>query len=149
AKSPATRFGAGRYLGEFLATAMSEYLNRTGSIIVILTLIFLGIIMSTQFSFGRFFGAVSASVKDAALRGSDSLHEWREERRREKQRREVIAKHTKKAAATDAPLPKIPAPAPPIVAAAEPPKPAKKRITDTVERAIRRSEDDTATREQA
>ena len=37
---------------------MSEYLNRTGSAIVILTLIFLAIIMSTQFSFGRFFGAL-------------------------------------------------------------------------------------------
>jgi S-DNA-T family DNA segregation ATPase FtsK/SpoIIIE len=132
-------FRAGGYLGEFLASAMSEYLNRTGSIIVILTLIFLGIIMSTQFSFGRFFGAIGASAKEVARRGTESLHEWREERRREKQRREVMAKHTKKAAAIDAPLPKIPAAAPAIVAAAEAPKPAKKRITDTVARAFRRS----------
>jgi len=64
-------FRAGGYLGEFLASAMSEYLNRTGSIIVILTLIFLGIIMSTQFSFGRFFGAIGASVKDVAGRGTE------------------------------------------------------------------------------
>jgi DNA segregation ATPase FtsK/SpoIIIE, S-DNA-T family len=132
-------FRAGGYLGEFLATEMSEYLNRTGSIIVLLTLIFLGIIMSTQFSFGRFFGAIGASVSEAALRGGDALREWRAERRREQQRREVIAKHTKKAAAADAPLPKMAAAAPPIVAAAEAPKPAKKRITDTVARAFRRS----------
>ena len=43
-------------------TQMSEYLNRTGSVIVILTLILLAIIMSTQFSFGRFFAAVIAGV---------------------------------------------------------------------------------------
>ncbi|HJZ73284.1 MAG TPA: DNA translocase FtsK 4TM domain-containing protein [Vicinamibacterales bacterium] len=136
-------FRAGGYVGEFLANEMSEYLNRTGSIIVLLTLIFLAIIMSTQFSFGRFFGIVGAVAKDAAIRVIDALREWREERRRQQQRREVIAKHTKKAAAIDAPPPKIPAPPPPIVpddAAAA--KPAKKRITDTVARAFRRAIDD-------
>jgi len=89
-------FRAGGYLGEFLAKAMSEYLNRTGSMIVLLTLIFLAIIISTQFSFGRFFAAVVAAVRIGTVRGIDHLHAWREERRREKQRREVIAKHTKK-----------------------------------------------------
>jgi len=91
-------FRAGGYAGAFLAGEMSEYLNRTGSLIVILTLIFLAIILSTQFSFGRFFAAVIGAVRDGAARGIESLHEWREERRREKQRREVIAKHTKKGA---------------------------------------------------
>jgi S-DNA-T family DNA segregation ATPase FtsK/SpoIIIE len=89
-------FRAGGYTGDFLAREMSEYFARTGSLIIILTLIFLAIIMSTQFSFGRVFGAVLAGVKDGATRGVDSLHAWREERRREKQRREVIAKHMKK-----------------------------------------------------
>src|SRR5262249_37683553 len=71
------------------------------------------------------------------------LRDWRQERRREKQRREVIAKHTKKAAAGEAPPPRIPAPPPPIVPEdAAPAKPAKKRITDTVARAIRRAIDD-------
>ena len=37
---------------------LAEYLNRTGSIILILTLLFLAIILSTQFSFGRFFAFV-------------------------------------------------------------------------------------------
>jgi S-DNA-T family DNA segregation ATPase FtsK/SpoIIIE len=133
-------FRAGGYLGEFVATGMSEYLNRTGSIIVILTLIFLAIIMSTQFSFGRFFGTIGASITDVLTRSFDAVHEWREERRRQHQRREVIAKHTKKAATSDAPPPKIPVP-PPIVAEAAPAK-AKKRLTDTVARAFRRSDAD-------
>ena len=89
-------FRAGGYAGEFLAKEMSDYLNRTGSVIVILTLFFLAIIMSTQFSFGRFFGAIVRVVKHTASRTFESFREWREERRREKQRRDVIAKHVKK-----------------------------------------------------
>src|SRR5690349_22247775 len=89
-------FRAGGYAGEFFALEMSEYLARTGSLIVILALIFLAIIMSTQFSFGRFFGAILESLIAHASRAVDSFHAWREERRREQQRREVIAKHTKK-----------------------------------------------------
>jgi S-DNA-T family DNA segregation ATPase FtsK/SpoIIIE len=89
-------FRAGGYAGEFLAKEMSDYLNRTGSVIVILTLFFLAIIMSTQFSFGRFFGAIVRAMKNTAMRTFESFREWREERRREKQRRDVIAKHTKK-----------------------------------------------------
>ena len=50
-------FRAGGYAGELLARQMSEYLNRTGSVIVVLTLMVLAIIISTQFSFGRFFAA--------------------------------------------------------------------------------------------
>jgi hypothetical protein len=38
-----------------LAAFLAEYLNRTGSIILILTLLFAAIILSTQFSFGRLF----------------------------------------------------------------------------------------------
>jgi len=94
-------FRAGGYAGDFLAREFSEYLARTGALIVLLALIFLAVIMSTQFSFGRFFGAILESLKDGAIRGVDSFHEWREERRREKQRREVIAKHTKKGTITD------------------------------------------------
>src|ERR1051326_8267988 len=89
-------FRAGGYVGEFLAREMAEYLNRPGSLIVILTLIFLAIIMSTQFSFGRFFGAIIESIRDTTMRVVDAVHAWREERRREKERRAVIAKHTKK-----------------------------------------------------
>ena len=92
-------FRAGGYAGEFLAKEMLEYLNRTGSVIVILTLVFLSIIISTQFSFGRFFAAIMHATGGGAARTIDSFRGWREERRREKQRRDVIAKHTKKGAA--------------------------------------------------
>ena len=89
-------FRAGGYVGDWLAKELSDYLNRTGSVIAILTMIFLAIIMSTQFSFGRFFGALFAAIGGGSARALSSFSEWREDRRREKQRREVIAKHTKK-----------------------------------------------------
>jgi S-DNA-T family DNA segregation ATPase FtsK/SpoIIIE len=100
-------FRAGGYAGEFLANQMSEYLNRTGSVIVVLTLIVLSTIISTQFSFGRFFAALTKGARGGATRGLDAFDAWREERRREQQRREVIAKHTKKGS----PAPEITSPA--------------------------------------
>jgi S-DNA-T family DNA segregation ATPase FtsK/SpoIIIE len=101
-------FRAGGYAGEFLAHEMSEYLNRTGAVIVVLTLIVLSTIMSTQFSFGRFFAALIEAIGGGVSRGFDAFRTRREERRREKQRREVIAKHTK----NGSPAPEIKAPAP-------------------------------------
>ena len=100
-------FRAGGYVGEFLAKALAEYLNRTGSLIVILTLIFLSVIISTQFSFGRLFAALMAGARESLGGAVASFSDWREERRREQQRRDVIKKHTQKGA----PPPDIKAPA--------------------------------------
>jgi S-DNA-T family DNA segregation ATPase FtsK/SpoIIIE len=92
-------FHTGGYLGDWLSAQMLEYLNRTGSIIVLLTLAFLAVIVSTQFSFGR----ASAWLFDVGVNRSGSLltrfQQWREDRHRDKQRRDVIAKHTRKAGA--------------------------------------------------
>jgi DNA segregation ATPase FtsK/SpoIIIE, S-DNA-T family len=90
-------FRAGGYLGDQLAALLAAYLNRTGSIILILTLLFLAIILSTQFSFGRLFAVVGQLLRDrmAALFGL--YREWRANRRRDKQRQEVIKKHLDKA----------------------------------------------------
>src|SRR5580693_1487741 len=89
-------FRAGGYAGDWLAKLTSEYFNRTGSVIVILTLIFLATIISTPFSFGRLFAALCRSLVAAGGRMGESFRERREERHREKQRREVIAKHSKR-----------------------------------------------------
>ena len=91
-------FRAGGYVGDALASLLAAYLNRTGSIILILTLLFLSIILSTQFSFGRLFSFVAGLIRDrwAALLGA--IRARREEQRRDKQRQEVIKKHLEKAA---------------------------------------------------
>jgi S-DNA-T family DNA segregation ATPase FtsK/SpoIIIE len=118
-------FHAGGSLGAWLGSWFAEYLNRTGSVIVLLTLMALAVILSTQFSFGRLFAGVSDSSRDLSARGVGLVRGWLDDRRREKQRREVIAKHTKKAAEK------------PAAAAAAPAKPARApRVTpETVERA--------------
>jgi len=91
-------FRGGGYIGEFLAREFSEYLNRTGSLIVVVTLIVLSVILSTQFSFGRMMAVVIAATKDTTNRTLASLRDWWETRRREKERREVIARRAQKAA---------------------------------------------------
>jgi S-DNA-T family DNA segregation ATPase FtsK/SpoIIIE len=93
----AKQLRAGGYLGEWLGGGFAAYLNRMGAIIFILTLLFLAIILSTQFSFGRLFAAVGEMMRDrwAAMMGA--LHAWREARRRERQRQEVLKKHLDKA----------------------------------------------------
>jgi S-DNA-T family DNA segregation ATPase FtsK/SpoIIIE len=93
-------FRPGGYVGEWIAGVMADSFNRTGSIIITLTVMFLAVILSTQFSFGRFFASAFHAAQDGGLRGVDAFREWNEERRREKQRQEVIAKHTKKTGAT-------------------------------------------------
>jgi S-DNA-T family DNA segregation ATPase FtsK/SpoIIIE len=89
-------FRAGGYMGDWLAAGLSEYLNKTGSIILILTLLFLAIILSTQFSFGRLFGAIAQLAKDQWALAIGALRSRREQRRRDKQRQDVLKKHLDK-----------------------------------------------------
>jgi S-DNA-T family DNA segregation ATPase FtsK/SpoIIIE len=95
-------FRAGGYVGEFLARVLSEYLNRTGSLIIVVTLIVLSVILSTQFSFGRMTAAVVAAVKESIGHTLAAIREWRETRRREKERADVIAKRAQKASSEPA-----------------------------------------------
>jgi S-DNA-T family DNA segregation ATPase FtsK/SpoIIIE len=94
-------FRAGGYLGEFLAGRLSDYLSQTGSIIVILTLLFVAVILSTQFSFGRWFATLFSLAGTATRAFAVSARRWTEERRKARQRREVIAKHVKKGTAPE------------------------------------------------
>jgi S-DNA-T family DNA segregation ATPase FtsK/SpoIIIE len=90
-------FRTGGYLGEWIGKLLSGYLNRTGSIILILTLLFLAIILSTQFSFGRLFGALGQLARDRWAATMGSIRARREERRRNQERQEVLRKHLEKA----------------------------------------------------
>ena len=134
-------FRGGGYAGDWLAGRLAEYLNRTGSIIFILTICFLAIILSTQFSFGRVFAVVSRWLARWSTRVFGLLLDWRDRRRRERQRREVLRKHREKVGAATARtdvLAKSPAPLPRAAAGTkrEPPKasdsqPLLDRLTPT------------------
>ena len=91
-------FHAGGWIGTWLGAAMSEYLNRTGSIIVLLTLIALSAILSTQFSFGRLFAQASRESHGLWTRSVSAMRVKIERLRKERERRKVTAKHAKKAA---------------------------------------------------
>jgi S-DNA-T family DNA segregation ATPase FtsK/SpoIIIE len=107
-------FRAGGYIGDRLAAVLAEYLNRTGSIILILTLLFAAIILSTQFSFGRLFSVLAqlGQARWAAMKAA--FERRRDEKQRDKQRQEVLKKHLGKES-KELPVPvfaKTPTPAP-------------------------------------
>jgi S-DNA-T family DNA segregation ATPase FtsK/SpoIIIE len=58
----------------------------------------LAVILSTQFSFGRMFASVSAGSRALSVRGTGWLRGWLDERRRDRARRDVITRQTRKAA---------------------------------------------------
>jgi DNA segregation ATPase FtsK/SpoIIIE-like protein len=89
-------FHAGGSIGTWLGEALSEYLNRTGSIIILLTLMVLSVILSTQFSFGRLFARASQESRDLSARGAGWLRRWLDRRRKERERLLVAAKYSKK-----------------------------------------------------
>jgi S-DNA-T family DNA segregation ATPase FtsK/SpoIIIE len=135
-------FRAGGFIGDRLATVLAAYLNRTGSIILILTLLFLAVILSTQFSFGRLFASLSQHARGgwAAMRAS--LARRRDDKAREKQRQEVLKKHlgkgpkesTASKELTDLPLvvAKDNVPRPAAAPPKEQPAPAKSRTAALV-----------------
>jgi S-DNA-T family DNA segregation ATPase FtsK/SpoIIIE len=93
---------AGGLVGEAVAALFAIYLNRTGAAILLLTLLALAIILSTQFSFGLAFSGVATRVRNQ--RGLlDRWRTWQEERRRDRERRQIVEKHVKKAGRDRAP----------------------------------------------
>ena len=96
-------FRAGGYVGEWVASGLAEYLNRTGSISLILTLLFLSILLATQFSLGRAAGIVARIAKARGVAIAQAVRARREERARERQRQEVIRKHAEKVRQTAGP----------------------------------------------
>ncbi len=88
---------AGGYIGSWIAGGLSEYLNRTGAIILVLTLFVAAVILSTQFSFGRLFAALGTMARDRVTDLIGTMRARREERRRARQRQDVIKKHLDKA----------------------------------------------------
>jgi S-DNA-T family DNA segregation ATPase FtsK/SpoIIIE len=96
-------FHAGGSLGAWSGAALSEYFNRTGSIIVLLTLMTLSAILATHVSFGQLFARASERSRDVSARGIGSVRRWLEQRRKERERRPSVAQQTRAAAAVVAP----------------------------------------------
>ena len=97
-----TTVRAGGYVGESLTGLLAPYLNRAGSIIVLLALLSLALILVTQFSFGRLFIQAAGALGRGLRRARGVLRQWWTKRRRDRQRRGVVRKHLAKAGASSA-----------------------------------------------
>jgi S-DNA-T family DNA segregation ATPase FtsK/SpoIIIE len=91
-----THSNAGGLLGAIASQGLGSFLSRTGATIVLLTLAALSIIVTTRFSFGRAAAAVAGRVRKSPGVVT-RLRSWREDRRREKERKQIVDKHVKKA----------------------------------------------------
>jgi len=87
----------GGWMGQGLADMLRQYFNTSGSLIVSRLTFTVGVILSTQFSFGRGFKAVATMMGEAVERQAQSIAERRQERRKNRQRREIIEKVAKRA----------------------------------------------------
>ena len=116
-------FRAGGSIGGWLAGVLADFLNRTGSIIVLLTLMVLAVILSTQFSFGRMFASALVALQDVSANGLGLIRERLDARRKERARRDLVARQMKKGAAVPIikpPVDQEDAPAPRTIRPARP-----------------------------
>jgi S-DNA-T family DNA segregation ATPase FtsK/SpoIIIE len=87
---------AGGALGAAVARLLTDQFNRTGALVLVLTALFLSLLMVTQLSFGAVVSALGGWVRRAVTERVAAIGAWREERRRDKQRQDVIRKHLEK-----------------------------------------------------
>lgn len=94
---------AGGASGQLLAALLISSFNRTGAFIVLATAIFTSLILATQFSFAACLGWIGRALS-GRLRGlGTAWAHFRETRRKERMRREVVRKHTQKEASEGVP----------------------------------------------
>jgi len=94
---------AGGAVGALLATLLTGSFNRTGAFIVVATALFVSLILATQFSFAALLRSIWRVVLGRGRALRTSWAHFRETRRKESMRREVIRKHAQRerAKATD------------------------------------------------
>jgi S-DNA-T family DNA segregation ATPase FtsK/SpoIIIE len=85
---------AGGAVGELLAGTLVADFSRTGAYIVAATSLFVALILATQFSFSSVLHAVAGRALGRLRALRTAWAHYRETRRKERMRREVIRKHT-------------------------------------------------------
>jgi S-DNA-T family DNA segregation ATPase FtsK/SpoIIIE len=98
-------FHAGGTAGLWLGAWLAEYLNRAGAVIVLLTVMALAVLMSTQLSFGKLFSDAGSNSRDLSARGLGRVRAWFDEWKKARARRAAAAKQARKAKAAPAEAP--------------------------------------------
>src|SRR5262249_23004832 len=96
---------AGGAVGQLLSGLLISNFNRTGAYIVVATSLFVSLILATQFSFATSLTAVALRLGGRLRALHTAWAHYRETRRKEKMRREVIRKHARDAAEGSESLP--------------------------------------------
>jgi hypothetical protein len=84
---------AGGAIGETLALFLSVRVGRFGAVVVLGLSLFTGLILTTQFSFSAFLTSMVAWIGDRITAARVGFAHWRETRRKDHQRQQVIKKH--------------------------------------------------------
>lgn len=87
---------AGGAVGELLAALLLASFSRTGAYIVVATALVAAVVLSTQFSFAAFLAGLSQRAGARLQAARTAWAHFRESRRKERMRREVIRKHLQK-----------------------------------------------------
>jgi S-DNA-T family DNA segregation ATPase FtsK/SpoIIIE len=95
-------FQGGGLLGGVIARGLEEYLNTTGTVLLLLTALGLALVLSTQFSFGRASTQTASAVRSGTGGLIGRWRAWRAERARAHERALIVKKHTAKAGAVKA-----------------------------------------------
>ncbi len=84
---------AGGAVGETLASFLTARVGRFGAIVVLGLSLFVGLILTTQFSFSAFLTALTAWIVARVTSVQVAFAHWRETRRKDHLREQVIKKH--------------------------------------------------------
>jgi S-DNA-T family DNA segregation ATPase FtsK/SpoIIIE len=98
---------AGGAVGELLAGTLIADFSHTGAYIVVATALFVSLILATQFSFATFLHAAAGQLSARLQALHTAWTRYRETRRKERMRREVIRKHAKETAEGSESLPRV------------------------------------------
>jgi len=109
--APPRPYEPGGWIGDQVSGALAASFNRGGSLIVIMTVLFLSVMLTTQVSLGRLFAGLRSWIWSRTQGAVAAVRTWRDERRKARQRRAILEKHARKHAADAAP-PDTPAEAP-------------------------------------
>jgi len=102
--APSVRpFAAGGVIGELVASVLVAYLAQTGAVVLLMALMALAVILATQFSFGRASEAAAGAVRDRSTGLWAGFQARQAERRRVKERQQIVDKHVKQAGRDKAP----------------------------------------------
>ena len=84
---------AGGAIGEALALFLTLRVGRFGAVVVLGLSLFTGLILTTQFSFSAFLSSLVAWIADRITAARVGFAHWRETRRKDHLRQQVIRKH--------------------------------------------------------